>query len=69
MHNSEIRKFWYFFFNSLDLGFESKKVLFAVFGWYFAPQIRILLRNWIQEAKILRIRILNTGLNCFKHMK
>ena len=29
------------FFKSLDLGFESKTVFFAVFGWYFAPWIRI----------------------------
>ena len=29
-----------------------------MFGWYFAPWIRI------QEAKILRIRILSTGYIC-----
>ena len=43
-----------------------KWILFAVFGWYFAPWIRIFLpiRIRIQEAKILRtqrIRILSTG--------
>ena len=35
--NALIRKFYYLsFFNSSDLGFESK-IFFAVFGWYFAP--------------------------------
>ena len=37
------------FFNSSDFGFEIKIFFVAVFGWYFAPWIRI------QEAKILRI--------------
>ena len=35
--NAIIRKFYYLsFFNSSDLGFESK-IFFAVFRWYFAP--------------------------------
>ena len=35
--NAIIRKFYYLsFFNSSDLGFESK-FFFAVFGWYFPP--------------------------------
>ena len=45
-------------FNSSDLGFRRKEVIFAAFGWYFTPWIRI------QEAKILRIqriRILSTA--------
>ena len=29
------------FFNSSDLGFGSTNFFFAVFGWYFAPWIRI----------------------------
>ena len=57
------------FFNSSDLGFESKKLFFALF-WFFClldpdPWIRIFLRIRIQEPKILRIqriwiRILST---------
>ena len=52
------------FFECLDLGLEAKKFLFALFGRYFSPWIRIILQIRIQEAKILRIqqiRILSTG--------
>ena len=48
-----------FFFKSSDFGFRSKKGFLAVFGWYFTHWIRI------QEAKILRIRILSTEFNVY----
>ena len=57
-----------FFFNTSDLGFESKKVflhfLFDISLLDPYPCIRIFLLIWIQEAKILRIqriRILSTA--------
>ena len=62
-------KCYNFFFNSSDLGLESKKVFFCSF-WLIScplnpdPWIRMILRIRIQEAKILqiqRIRILSTA--------
>ena len=57
-----MRKFL-FFFKSSDLGFRCKKVFFCSFWLIFYPLewIVIFLRIWIQEAKILRIRILSTA--------
>ena len=54
------------FFNSSDLGFESKIIFLCSFWLIFCPLdpdpwIQIFLRIRIQEAKILRIRILSTA--------
>ena len=70
MNHSKIRKFLKIslFFNSSDLGFESKNVLFAAFGVYFAlglgsvdPHIFADLDPGIVKMmRIQRIRILST---------
>ena len=55
------------FFISSDLGFRSEKVFFQFLVDFLHldpdPWICIVLRIRIQAAKIIRIRILSTGLN------
>ena len=56
----------YLFFNSSDLGFESKKGFFLLFSLIFRPVDPHILRIRIQVAKMLRIQriqILSTGNN------
>ena len=55
------------FFNSSDLGFEIKIFFVAVFGWYFAPWIRIRGSAYFCGSGSRKpkswIRILSTALN------
>ena len=56
--NHSETEIWQSLFFSTDLDFESKKeFFFAVFGWYFAPWIRIRTDSGSQ-----RIRMLSNGL-------